>query len=175
MTRVAVCLLIIAASACTPHAAGSATADTHPTATDFSLPSIDGKTVHLSDHLGKDVVMLSFWATWCGPCLNEMPQLEPIYQTYRAQGFELLSISMDGPETQANVDSTIRRLGVTFPVLLDTETRVVALYNPARDAPYTVLIGRDGKIAETTVGYSPGDERKLDEHIRALVVAAADK
>jgi peroxiredoxin len=160
--------------ACAPKTPGAATPSTSASAaaTDFSLVSVDGKTVHLSDHLGKEVVLLSFWATWCVPCLGEMPKLEELYQKYRGQGFTVLSISMDGPETVPNVDPTVRRLGVTYPVLLDEETRVVALYNPARDAPFAVLIGKDGRVSESRVGYAPGDEKQLAVAIEHLLAPA---
>ncbi|MBX5482475.1 MAG: TlpA family protein disulfide reductase [Myxococcaceae bacterium] len=138
-------------------------------ATDFSLRSLDGKTVRLSDHLGKDVVMLTFWATWCLPCLGEMPKLEALHQKYKDQGFTVLGISMDGPESIANVDPTVRRYGVTYPILLDEETRVASIYNPTRDAPFAVLIDRSGKIVETRLGYAPGDEVQLEKTIVSLL------
>src|SRR5262245_17624566 len=68
-------------------------------ATDFTLRDVDGRTVHLSDYLGKNVVLVNFWATWCAPCAGELPHLERLYETYKAKGFVVLSISMDGPES----------------------------------------------------------------------------
>lgn len=140
-------------------------------ATDFSLRSTEGRTVRLSDYLGKDVVLLSFWATWCSPCLGEMPELEKLHQRYKDQGLTILGISMDGPESVANVDSTLRRYGVSYPVLLDEETRVASLYDPTKDAPFTVLIGRNGRVVESHLGYSPGDELKLEQQIKTLLAA----
>src|SRR5262245_32151310 len=64
---------------------------------DFTLRDIDGATVRLSDHLGKDVVLISFWATWCSPCQAEMPHLERMFRSYKDQGFVVLAVSMDGP------------------------------------------------------------------------------
>lgn len=119
------------------------------------------------------MVLVTFWATWCSPCLAELPKLELVYQRYRARGFTVLAISMDGPETVAGVEAAARRLGLTYPVLVDTETRVVALYNPAREAPFAVLFARDGSVAQTFAGYSPGDERQLEERIATLVSADA--
>src|SRR5687768_9876935 len=84
--------------ACAPRAASpdaSPTASKGARAADFALQSLEGRTVRLSDHLGKDVVMLNFWATWCAPCLGELPKLENLHQTYGPQGFTLLSIAMD--------------------------------------------------------------------------------
>lgn len=140
-------------------------------ATDFSLRALDGKTYHLSDYLGRDVVMLSFWATWCTPCMGEVPHLVQLNDRYKGRGLVLLSVAMDGPETIANLEPTARRLAINYPVLLDEETRVMSIYNPTRDAPFTVLIGRDGRVAETRVGFAPGDEKVLEEHVRALLEA----
>jgi peroxiredoxin len=142
-------------------------------APDFSLRQVDGRTFRLSDHLGRDVIMLSFWATWCAPCLTEMPALEKLHQTYKDQGFTLVGVSMDGPETVANIRATLRRYGVTYPVVLDEETNVVARYNPTRDAPFAVLIDREGRVAQTKLGYAPGDEVKLEQSIRTLLGVSA--
>lgn len=175
--RLTVILLMLStlSSACAPRAATpTRDEDKGPAkATDFSLRSIDGRTVRLSDYLGRDVIFLNFWATWCVPCLGEMPALEKIHQTYKDQGLTILGVSMDGPESIANVEPTVRRYGITYPILLDEETRVVALYNPARDAPYSVLIDRQGRIVERFLGYSPGDEVKLEQRIQPLLAAGA--
>lgn len=141
-------------------------------ATDFSLRSTDGSMIRLSDFLGKDVVLLSFWATWCVPCNAEMPQLQKLHEKYKDQGLTILGVSMDGPESVANVEPTIRRNGVNYPILLDEETRVAAVYDPTKDAPYTVLIGRDGRVVEAHLGYTPGDEVKLEQQIQALLAEA---
>lgn len=140
---------------------------------DFALPDLDGRTVRLSDHLHRDVIVLNFWATWCVPCAAEMPHLQRLYETYRDRGLTVLAISMDGPESAANVGSFARRYGIRFPILIDAETRVVGVYNPKRSAPFSVLIGRDGAVAMTHEGYSAGDEVALEARIRALLDAEA--
>ena len=165
-------LAFLASAACAPRVPGTAPAAAR--ASDFTLRALDGSTVHLSDHLGRDVVLLSFWATWCKPCLGEVPHLEALHQKYKGQGLAVLSVSMDGPETLADLEPTARRYGITYPVLLDEDTRVVSLFNPARDAPFTVIIGRDGRVAETRVGFAPGDEKVLDEHLKTLLAASAE-
>lgn len=165
----AVCLLL----ACAPRAANTAGDKGAAQATDFALRTPDGRTVRLSDHLGRDVIFLNFWATWCVPCLGEMPELEKLHQKYKDQGLTVLGVSMDGPESIANVQPTVRRYGISYPILLDEETRVVALYNPTRDAPYSVLIDRDGRIVDRFLGYSPGDEVKLEQRITALLPTAS--
>src|SRR5207247_1009810 len=87
-------------------------------APDFQLDALDGSTVRLGDHLGREVVLLDFWATFCEPCLAAMPHLDALYRRQKARGFLVLGVSIDGPETLAQVRATASRLGVTFPVLL---------------------------------------------------------
>ena len=132
---------------------------------DFTLETIDGDSVSLSDYVGKNVILIDFWATWCEPCLAAMPHLNEIYGKHKDQGFVLLSVSMDGPDTVAEVRSYASRHNLQFPVLLDQESRAVSLYNPRRSAPYSILIGRDGSIISKHDGYQPGDEVALEKEI----------
>ncbi len=135
---------------------------------DFELSDTDGSPVRLSDYAGKDVIYLDFWASWCGPCQLELPQLQALYQKYGPKGFVVLAVSMDDPTTVGAVAPVARKNGLTFPVLLDSQSRAGALYNSGHAAPYGVLIGRDGRVIEQHGGYTPGDERRIE----ALVVAA---
>ena len=172
-------LLVAVAAACGPGPAGagprSASSVAHEStgiggqATDFTLRDVDGKTVQLSDYLGKSVVLLDFWATWCVPCQAELPELEKIYQANKDRGFVVLGISMDGPETVAQVGSYVRRYNLQYPVLLDEETKVVNVYNPKRTAPLGVLIDRRGQIARVRDGYSSGDEKLIADDVANLV------
>lgn len=132
---------------------------------DFELDTLTGEPVRLSDHLGKDVVLLDFWATWCDACLNAMPHLEALHRKYRDAGLVVLGVNIDGPDSVADVRSKVAGLGVTFPIVLDTETRVVGLYNPKTTAPYSVLIGRDGTILSRQEGFVTGDGQALDAAI----------
>ena len=134
-------------------------------ASDFTLRDVDGKNVSLSDFSGK-VVLIDFWATWCVPCTAEIPHLETLYQQHKNEGFVVLGISMDGPETIANVASFVRSNNMSFPVLLDEETRVVNVYNPKRTAPLSVLIDRAGHIARVRSGFSAGDENQIADDVR---------
>ncbi|HKY39933.1 MAG TPA: TlpA disulfide reductase family protein [Polyangiaceae bacterium] len=140
-------------------------------APDFTLRDISGRRVRLSDYLGTHVILIAFWATWCGPCVAEMPHLQRLYVTHSRERFVVLGVSMDGPESIAEVAPRARRYGVTFPVLLDEETRVVGLYNPRRDAPYSILVDKSGAVVGSRVGYSPGDEQKLEADVQALLRA----
>ena len=138
---------------------------------DFELSTVDGHSERLSEHLGKEVVLLDFWATFCEPCLAGMPNLDRLYRKHRGQGFVVLGIAIDGPDSVAQVKTAVKKLGVSFPILLDQETRVVAQYNPKSSAPYSVLIGRDGRILKKQEGYSTGGGDALERDIDAALAA----
>lgn len=129
-------------------------------AADFTLRDINGKSVSLSEHKGK-VVVLAFWATWCGPCKEEMPHLEKLYQAKKDQGLVVLSINTDDARSASRVKPYIRTNGYTFPVLLDRDATVISTYNPGKTLPYTVVVDRNQEIAKVTTSYNPGDEKAL--------------
>ncbi len=140
-----------------------------PRPPDFELDVIDGSSFRLGEHLGKEVVLLDFWATYCDPCLAAMPHLNDLYQRHKRQGLLVVGVSIDGPESIAQVRATVSRLGVEFPILLDDESSVVALYNPKVSAPFSVLIGKDGAVIAKREGYTTGKAAALDADIeRAL-------
>lgn len=138
-------------------------------APDFELDRLDGGAFRLSDHLGREVLLLDFWATFCEPCLTAMPHLDELHRKYRPRGFQVVGISIDGPDSVNLVRSTVKRLGVTFPILLDRETRVVAQYNPKTSAPYSVLIGRSGGIVTQREGYTTGDHAAVERDVQAAL------
>lgn len=140
-----------------------------PKAPDFTLPTLDGKNVSLSDYTGKNVVLIDFWSTTCDPCLVEMPHLVEMYEKYKAQGFVILAISLDGPESRTDVTTTVHQKKMSFPVLLDEETTVVARYNPKRELPFSVLIDKNGTIVRKMGGYTPGDEAKIAAEVEKLL------
>ena len=150
---------------CAPEGAAGAGATTAADAkaagmaTDFAARDTDGRTFRLSDHLGKEVILLDFWATWCEPCLSEMPHLERIYEENKAKGFVVVALAMDGPETVADVPMFAKRHNMTFPVVLDEDSHVVSIYNPKRSAPLSVLIDRKGRIVRVRESYNSGDEK----------------
>ncbi|UCE40534.1 MAG: TlpA family protein disulfide reductase [Candidatus Aminicenantes bacterium] len=138
-------------------------------AINFSLKNLEGNTVRLQDFIGQDVILIDFWATWCVPCVKELPHFEEFHKKYKDQGLTVLTITVDGPETVARVKPFMERYKYTFPVLLDTESRVIALYNPRVILPYTVLIDRQGRIRHAHQGYSLGDEKVMEEELLALL------
>lgn len=136
---------------------------------DFQLETLDGTTVALSDHLGKSVILIDFWATFCDPCLVAMPHLNDLYEKYGKDGFVVLGVNIDGPTSVGRVRSEVKKARVTFPILLDPETEALSLYNPKTSAPYSVLIDRKGHIIKRQEGFTPTDVPALDEAIRAAL------
>lgn len=130
-------------------------------AIDFVLKDLEGKTIRLSDQYEDQIVLIDFWATWCIPCIKELRQLQDIYDVYREKGLTVLSINVDGPDTTALVKNFMRKYQYNFPVLLDSDSTVVSLYNPSFLLPYSVLIDKGGYIRYVHQGYSPGDKMLL--------------
>jgi peroxiredoxin len=141
-------------------------------APDFRVGTLDGSTATLGEHAGK-VVVISFWATWCRPCLQELPHLQRLYAELGDEGLVVLAVSNDGPETQAQVRAIANRGGWTFPVLLDLDGAITSLLNPRGTNPYTIFVDRQGRIADTHEGYASGDEVQHEATIRALLAEPA--
>ncbi len=134
-------------------------------APDFALKSSSGENLRLSEYRG-DVVMINFWATWCGPCRQEMPLLDELYTRYQRVGFNLLGVNIDDDSRRAM--KMIDELGVNFPVLFDARKEVSKLYEV--DAmPVTVLVDREGTVRHVHHGYKPGYEEKYLDQIRSLL------
>lgn len=148
--------------------AGSGVAAAAGPASDFTLRDVDGNAVTLSSLKGK-VVLLSFWATWCGPCKEEMPHLQQLYTEFKDKGFVVLSISSDDARTASRVKPFILSKGFTFPVLLDKDSSVTGVYNPNKTLPWTVLIDRSFQVSEVHAGFNPGDAEKLRATVLKLL------
>jgi peroxiredoxin len=149
--------------ALSPGAASAAEA-----ASDFTLRDINGSELTLSSLKGQ-VVVMSFWATWCGPCKEEMPHLQSMYGKLKDKGLTVLSISTDDARSASKVKPFVMKMGYSFPVLLDKESTVIGAYNPSKTLPYTVIIDREGNVARRTSGYNPGDEVELEAFVTSLV------
>lgn len=170
MTR-AIAVLVVAVVAfagCATTPSSDEVSPSSGSAPDFTLRDVDGRDVRLSDFEGR-VVVLDFWATWCVPCEAAMPHLQTLFEKYKGQGLTILGVSMDGPETLSSVAPFARRYGLSFPVLLDVETKVTGIYNPKSAAPLSVFIGRDGRVAHTKQGFSAGDEADVEAEIVRLL------
>ena len=134
-------------------------------APDFALKSSTGENLRLSEYRG-DVVMINFWATWCGPCRQEMPLLDELYSRYQRVGFNLLGVNIDDDSNRAM--NMIEELGVNFPVLFDARKEVSKLYE-VEAMPVTVIVDREGTVRFIHHGYKPGYEEMYLDQIRSLL------
>jgi peroxiredoxin len=134
-------------------------------APDFTLRTMGGPNMRLAEQRGQ-VVMINFWATWCGPCRQEMPHLSRLYDKYRGSGFVLMGVNVD--DDARNASAVAAKLAVTFPVLLDTDKSVSKLYD-LTTMPSTVLVDRDGKVRHVHRGYLAGYEDTYEKQVRELL------
>jgi peroxiredoxin len=159
LKRCAMAAIVVTSTA---FAAGGDAAGPAPS---FTLTTLAGQTSGLSAYKGQ-VVMVNFWATWCGPCQQEMPLLDQMYKKYKPAGFTLIGVNVD-KETPP-VKQLLERKPVSFPVLLDPANQVSKAYH-VDEMPSSVIIDRKGQIRYIHRGYKPGDENDYQDRIRALI------
>jgi peroxiredoxin len=140
-------------------------ADTGGPAPAFTLTALSGGQTALSQYKGQ-VVLVNFWATWCGPCQQEMPLLDQMYKKYKPAGFTLIGVNVDKEEPA--VKELLARKPVSFPVLLDPANQVSKAYH-VEEMPSSVIIDRKGDIRYIHRGYRPGDENDYQDRIRQLI------
>ncbi|MFT2089968.1 TlpA family protein disulfide reductase [Paraglaciecola sp. 2405UD69-4] len=134
-------------------------------APDFTLASKAHGNVRLQEQIG-NVVLINFWASWCGPCREELPYLEALQQEYADLGFVILGVNVD--EDPAKADILLNDIPVSFPVLFDSNDTVSKLYE-VKAMPTTVLVDRDGNQRLLHHGYKSGDEVKYKQAVKALL------
>jgi len=135
-------------------------------APNFTLPGLNGRPVQLRELRGK-VVLLNFWATWCAPCLQEMPSMERLYQTFKQTSFVLLAVSMDRQGVEV-AQPFAENLKLTFPILLDPTSEVARQYG-VRGLPTTYLIDPDGLLIGAAVGARDWHRTEAKALIASLV------
>ena len=151
----ATALILLVLSGCSPYAGGRSGARAvkpdkdRKTAPDFALKDADGRTVRLSDYRGK-VVLVNFWATWCGPCKIEIPWFMELEQENKDRGFAVLGVAMDEGGWDA-IKPFLAELRVNYRTLLGTDM-VAQQFGGVEALPTTFVIDREGRIASTHVG-----------------------
>ena len=128
-------------------------------APDFTLKTLDGEEITLSDYFGKKVVMLEFWATWCNICVAEIPNIVKNYEKFKDQGFEILAVTLQSGD-DAEIGKVVEEMGIKYPVLIDDRLKVATkIYGLAGPIPLKVIIGADGIVKYSHVGdYPPGED-----------------
>lgn len=132
---------------------------------DFTKPDLDGNDITLSELLEKGPVMISFWATWCAPCKEEMKKMQPIYEKYKGQGFTYLAINQDNQKSISKVKSFINANKYSFPVVLDLDKRVFEDYLGV-GLPYSLIIDKNKNVIAKHLGYITGDEVQIEKEIK---------
>jgi thiol-disulfide isomerase/thioredoxin len=130
-----------------------------------SLALAKGDTVHNWDStLAGKVVLVDFWASWCGPCKEELPELEALYKKFSGQGVEFIGVSVDEDATAK--DDFLARMPLSFPVVHDDGGAIAGRYNPPK-MPTSYVVGKTGMIALINEGYQGGDIEKIEATINA--------
>jgi peroxiredoxin len=128
---------------------------------DFSLEDLDGRTHSLEALRGKRVVQVVFWATWCIPCVEEIPRLREVYERHRDDGLELLGVAVPLSQTREGVREFAEEFHINYPILWDAEGTMMDRYG-VESLPQTFLIGLDGVIRHAG-GHLPKDYDKMVE------------
>ena len=146
------------------HSVRAASPKDRKPAPDFALKDANGRTVHLSDYKGK-VVLLDFWATWCGPCRMEIPWLKEFQSRFKDRGFEVLGISMDD-DGWASVRPFVSELGINYRIVIGDDN-TAQRYGGVDALPTTFVIDREGKIFKINVGWTSKPE--IEDGIKQLL------
>ena len=137
---------------------------------EITLKNIDGKDINLADYgTNEKITVISFWATWCKPCIKELKNLNVLLDDWiEDYNMELVAISLDDSRNAAKVKPTVNALNWDFDVLLDPNGELQRAMNVA-NPPVTFLVNQSGKIVYTHTGYVEGDEYDLEDHIKELI------
>ncbi len=138
-------------------------------APDFTLKALSGENIRLEEYRGQ-VVLVNFWASWCGPCRQEMPVLDRIHDRYAPMGFTVIGVSVDNDVSKAR--RLADQVNVSFPLLHDGAGNVSEQYDVSA-MPYSVLIDRDGQVQYIHRGFRPGDEAQYIDRLRDLLRGSA--
>ncbi len=164
LSRICLCLIVLGSLSIAGLGPANAASGAGP-APNFTLKSMTGKNMKLSEMTG-NVVLINFWASWCGPCREEMPLLNALHRKYGPLGFTVLGVNVE--EQVDNARGFLNDFPVDFPVLLDSQNQVSKLYKVIA-MPTTVVVDRDGNMRFLHKGYKPGDEKKYRKMVKKLV------
>jgi peroxiredoxin len=140
----------------------------------FHAKDMNGEAVALEDLLGKGPVLVDFWATWCKPCIKELPHIQRLHEQYSAKGLTVLAVTIDSPKSQSRVKPFVTGRGFTFTVVMDGSQDVFRKMQGKGSIPYVVVLDADGNIRYRHTGYRPGDEQELEKIVRELLGEPAE-
>jgi len=134
----------------------------------FALEDVDGRLVKSSELIGQGPTFISFWATWCKPCLKELDEIEKLYRTYKDSGFVVIAVNEDGVRTRHQLQAFIKNRGYTFNILWD-KGGVLKKQAAVAELPTSFILDKNGKIVYRHTGYKAGDEKELKNKILELI------
>ncbi len=137
-------------------------------APDFELDDINGNTFELADFIGAGPVLITFWATWCKPCMEDLPRYNEIFEKYKDNNLKMVAISEDTERSVAKVIPYIRSRQYKFTVLLDSENEAARDYY-VQVVPHTFILNKNGEIVYSHSGYKKGDEIEVESIIKNLL------
>lgn len=146
-------------------ASNNTSAGQRAVAPDFTLKALSGVNLRLAEQRG-DIIVLNFWASWCGPCIQEMPELDKLASKYQPLGVQIWGVNVEADSSAAQ--KYLSKTRVEFPILFDTENSVSASYQ-VQAMPTTVIINKDGDVHSVHRGYKPGYEQKYENDIKTLL------
>ncbi len=145
---------------------GAKMQETQP-APDFTLKTADGKPPYTKAILKGKVIILDFWATWCGPCRESIPELARLTEKYGDKGLQVIGISTDDKRTRAQVPAAIKALGINYPVVFASDSPDIAASYPTQALPTMFILDRKGNLRGAQTGYDPSG--RWEERIEVLL------
>lgn len=134
----------------------------------FKLENTDNQTVSYDELKGEKLTVIDFWATWCKPCLNELPKMVELADTFKNRGVNFIGISVDGPRNWSKVKPFTESLGITYPVLIDKEGEVMRDLN-INVVPTLLVADTGNEIVYIHEGFIPGDEKIIRNELDKLL------
>jgi peroxiredoxin len=147
---------------------------THTKAPGFHVLDVAGDKVSLDDLLGKGPVVIDFWATWCKPCIKELPYLQRILDQYKAKGVQVCAVTIDSPKSQSQVKKFVDTRNYTFRVLMDGDQEVFHKLQGKGSIPYVVVLDSQGFMRFQHTGYVPGNEKEIERVVVELLGGAGE-
>jgi thiol-disulfide isomerase/thioredoxin len=130
----------------------------------FRLRDLDNKWQEYENIKGSQLTVIDFWATWCQPCVRSIPLLNEIAEEFETQGVSFIGISIDGPRNQSKVKPFIQSMGVTYPIIRDVDSELMAELGVSA-VPTLLIYDSKGELVYFHEGFKPGDEQTIRDHI----------
>jgi peroxiredoxin len=137
-------------------------------APNFVAKDMNGEKVELEALLGRGPIIVDFWATWCKPCIKELPYVQRLHDEYSEKGLTVLAVTIDSPKSQARVKPFVKGRKFTFPVVMDGSQEIFRKLQGKGSIPYVVVLDAEGNVRYQHTGYRPGDEKELEKIVLEL-------